>query len=289
MSRTNTKIATALAASMLLLAETTAIVIAESPTSAGPYLTDIQQHRDTVSLTVFPVDLPKLNDKQLGFTYATGVALVLERSGVKHIQVAKDVVPLASRDGRDIDALAREFSIYVSTNKIATDYAYLTQFIGTRQTGPEFVLTVVVSKQGDIVWRDAEGPKDSSFKRYHPTDPLGCAFVSVEKFSKAADLLDIASPNAPKGQWYQYFQNRKSTWNPTDSPRAKGPLLVKFIVIIGLIAIWDAVWRLIAMWKCGRHSQLAWFICLAIFNTAGILPIIYIVGFQKSEPLVQSG
>jgi hypothetical protein len=27
---------------------------------------------------------------------------------------------------------------------------------------------------------------------------------------------------------------------------------------------------------------LAWFICLAIFNTAGILPILYLLCFQKT-------
>jgi hypothetical protein len=40
------------------------------------------------------------------------------------------------------------------------------------------------------------------------------------------------------------------------------------------------------MWKSARHNQLAWFICLAIFNTAGILPILYILCFQKTGPPV---
>jgi len=62
----------------------------------------------------------------------------------------------------------------------------------------------------------------------------------------------------------------------------KGSLLVLFIVVIILVAIWDLVWKLIAMWKSARHHQLAWFICLAIFNTAGILPILYILWFQPS-------
>jgi hypothetical protein len=44
------------------------------------------------------------------------------------------------------------------------------------------------------------------------------------------------------------------------------------------------VWKLIALWKSARHNQLAWFICLAIFNTAGILPILYILCFQKTAP-----
>ncbi|HTV40677.1 MAG TPA: DUF5652 family protein [Candidatus Sulfotelmatobacter sp.] len=69
----------------------------------------------------------------------------------------------------------------------------------------------------------------------------------------------------------------------------KGPLQVAFIVIIVLVAVWDAVWKIIAMWKCGRHNQLAWYIFIAIFNTAGILPIVYIVCFQKREPPAQGG
>ena len=64
----------------------------------------------------------------------------------------------------------------------------------------------------------------------------------------------------------------------------KGPLLVLLIVVIVLLAIWDGVWKLIALLKSARHNQLGWFICLAIFNTAGILPILYILCFQKSEP-----
>jgi hypothetical protein len=62
----------------------------------------------------------------------------------------------------------------------------------------------------------------------------------------------------------------------------KGPLLVLFVIVIVLLVIWDGVWKLIAMWKSARHNQLAWFICLAIFNTAGILPILYILLFQKT-------
>lgn len=54
-----------------------------------------------------------------------------------------------------------------------------------------------------------------------------------------------------------------------------------FIVAIVIVSIWDGVWKVIGMWKSARHGQLAWFICLAIFNTMGILPILYILFFQK--------
>jgi len=70
----------------------------------------------------------------------------------------------------------------------------------------------------------------------------------------------------------------------------KTPLIVLFVTVVILLAIWDGVWKLIAMWKSARHGQMAWYICLAIFNTVGILPILYILFFQKSETGgIQSG
>ena len=59
-----------------------------------------------------------------------------------------------------------------------------------------------------------------------------------------------------------------------------------FIVLIIVVAIWDSVWKLIGLWKSARNNELAWFICIAIFNTLGILPIIYIVMNKKKEPSV---
>ena len=60
-------------------------------------------------------------------------------------------------------------------------------------------------------------------------------------------------------------------------------LLILICSLIVLLAIWDGVWKLIALWKSARNNQLAWFVCLAIFNTIGILPILYILAFQKTE------
>jgi len=53
------------------------------------------------------------------------------------------------------------------------------------------------------------------------------------------------------------------------------------IFIVAFIALWETVWRFIALWKAGRNNELAWFICIAIFNTAGILPIIYLLLSKK--------
>jgi len=56
---------------------------------------------------------------------------------------------------------------------------------------------------------------------------------------------------------------------------------IPFWIII-ILVVWDLVWRLIALWKAGRNNHLAWFICIAIINTVGILPIIYLL-IQKKK------
>jgi hypothetical protein len=71
--------------------------------------------------------------------------------------------------------------------------------------------------------------------------------------------------------------------------------LLWLIPVIIVLAIWDSVWKLIAMWKAARNKHLAWFICLFIFNTIGILPIIYILIYKEKtesvspEPKENSG
>ena len=53
--------------------------------------------------------------------------------------------------------------------------------------------------------------------------------------------------------------------------------------VIPILVIWDAVWKGFALWRAARNGHLAWFICIIIFNTLGILPIIYIFGFSKKK------
>ena len=52
-----------------------------------------------------------------------------------------------------------------------------------------------------------------------------------------------------------------------------------FIVIL----IWSIVWKLLGLWKSARKGSVIWFIVLALFNTVGILPILYIFVFSKMK------
>ena len=55
------------------------------------------------------------------------------------------------------------------------------------------------------------------------------------------------------------------------------------IAVLVLVSIWDGIWKAIGLWKSGTQKQLGWFICIFLFNTVGLLPIIYLLFFQRKS------
>jgi hypothetical protein len=53
--------------------------------------------------------------------------------------------------------------------------------------------------------------------------------------------------------------------------------------LILIAALWSAVWKLLALYRAGVNRSPGWFIALAIFNTLGILDILYIFVFGKKK------
>ncbi|MDK2852131.1 MAG: hypothetical protein PWQ38_396 [Proteiniphilum sp.] len=66
-------------------------------------------------------------------------------------------------------------------------------------------------------------------------------------------------------------------------PDSLANLPIWVIIVIVVLALFDAVMKVIAMWKSARNNHLVWFIFIAIFNTVGILPIVYLVLHGKKE------
>lgn len=54
-------------------------------------------------------------------------------------------------------------------------------------------------------------------------------------------------------------------------------VFMDFFPIIITLFIWDVFWKLIGLWHSARRNQKLWFLCIAVFNTAGLLPIIYLL------------
>ncbi|MFA6005695.1 MAG: DUF5652 family protein [Patescibacteria group bacterium] len=54
-------------------------------------------------------------------------------------------------------------------------------------------------------------------------------------------------------------------------------------IVFILIALWDLIWKGMALWKAAQNKQRNWFILLLLVNSLGIVPILYIRFFQKSS------
>lgn len=55
------------------------------------------------------------------------------------------------------------------------------------------------------------------------------------------------------------------------------------IPVIVVLTLFDAVMKAIAMWRSARNNHLVWFVCIAVFNTIGILPIVYLVLHKQNK------
>jgi len=62
-----------------------------------------------------------------------------------------------------------------------------------------------------------------------------------------------------------------------------GIFMIWICFIVALLAMWELVWKFIALWKAARNNHLAWFVCIAVINTAGILPIVYLLMHRKKD------
>ena len=49
------------------------------------------------------------------------------------------------------------------------------------------------------------------------------------------------------------------------------------------LSIWSLIWKGFALWRASRNNQRNWFIAVLIFNTAGLLPIIYLIWYKPQQ------
>lgn len=59
------------------------------------------------------------------------------------------------------------------------------------------------------------------------------------------------------------------------------PLFAGFTTFVLFLIFLDISLKAVALWKAARADQMGWFIALIIFNTIGILPIIYLLFFIR--------
>ena len=54
-------------------------------------------------------------------------------------------------------------------------------------------------------------------------------------------------------------------------------------LIIAVGVVWSVFWKCYSTWTAAKHNHKKWFVALIIFNTFGILDMIYIFGVVKKK------
>jgi MFS superfamily sulfate permease-like transporter len=61
-------------------------------------------------------------------------------------------------------------------------------------------------------------------------------------------------------------------------------LPVWVLPLLVVLVVWELFWKSASMWHAARKKDIVWFFILLVFNTLGILDIIYLFGFEKNKP-----
>lgn len=53
--------------------------------------------------------------------------------------------------------------------------------------------------------------------------------------------------------------------------------------IFPVVYIWSAIWKAIALWKAAKKDAKVWFVVIFVFNSFGLLEILYIFLLHKID------
>lgn len=53
-----------------------------------------------------------------------------------------------------------------------------------------------------------------------------------------------------------------------------------FTILALALSLWEVIWKGFGMWRAARNGHKIWFVAILVFNTLGILPILYYFFFS---------
>jgi methionyl-tRNA synthetase len=59
----------------------------------------------------------------------------------------------------------------------------------------------------------------------------------------------------------------------------------RYMALFLALLIWSLIWKGFALWRSAHNYQMRWFVALLIFNTFGILEMVYLFYFQKRQEI----
>jgi len=155
------------------------------------------------SVTVFPIVLNSGKpiegvDANMSKNLAEIVGLLLERGGVKEIEIADSQFIPAEKD--DQAKVAEAFGQFVKKQNLGTEFALYGQFLGTPGKGVDEIRLVVVDRQGKVILSERRDKQQILQPGEEKVDPM---IASYHLFRRLQGPFGLAEPNekdAPEGK-----------------------------------------------------------------------------------------
>ena len=67
-------------------------------------------------------------------------------------------------------------------------------------------------------------------------------------------------------------------------------ILEQYSFLLGIILVLvviDSILRMITLWQSARRNQIGWFVFLALINSLGILPVIYLIMYRNKDKYIR--
>ena len=154
------------------------------------------------SLTILPVRLAGRPFDRV----TEVVGLLLEKRGLKNIELGKSVFSPADKTG--LETLAGAVGAFLKENAIVTEYALYAEYNGNPQTGLNELRAVVVDQAGAVVWTDRQTPEDTAFKRLGSPDPMTMSVLLVEQLGPQMGLTEETAKAAKPGKMARIMDER---------------------------------------------------------------------------------
>ncbi len=59
--------------------------------------------------------------------------------------------------------------------------------------------------------------------------------------------------------------------------------LTTYAYLLPVLILWSLIWKGLALWRAARRGETAWYVVLLVFNTLGILEIVYYFLIAKTD------
>jgi predicted permease len=59
------------------------------------------------------------------------------------------------------------------------------------------------------------------------------------------------------------------------------PWLLALIIVT--VVLWELIWKGVSLFISAKNNQKVWFVFLLVFNTIGLLPILYLIFARKES------